>query len=86
MTITCPTEAPLYNHHYGGKARDSYVSREAFARFFGYTPEYIDELPVNHKIFDDMQPGCELVGYKIRYGIDEPVLYRITIIVYRMIF
>lgn len=86
MVNIFPTEAPAYKHPYGGVARDSYVSRDGFARFFEHSVEYVDTLPVNQKLFDDMQPGCEMLGYKIqetRDGRGPYLAYRITIIDYK---
>jgi hypothetical protein len=76
---------PFYSHMYGGFARDIYVSREGFARFFSTSPEYVDTLPVNSKVFDDMQPGHEMLGYKIKNSYkNSPCRYRITFIDYGM--
>ncbi len=62
---TPQTTSEFYRHPYGGIARDIYVTREGFARYWGYSVEYIDDLPVNSKVFDDMQPKVEILGYKI---------------------
>lgn len=71
----------FYPHIYGGMARDIYVTREQFARFWSHSVEYIDALPFNSKVLDQMEPGGESLGYKIsdRYG---PTKYRLTIINY----
>lgn len=72
----------IYPHIYGGMARDIYVTREQFARFWRYSVEYIDDLPVNCKVLDQMEPGGESLGYKIKEYHNPDLKYRITIISY----
>lgn len=55
----------VYPHMYGGIAKEIYVSREGFARLFEVSPEYLDDLPINCKVFDVMYSGCEMLGYII---------------------
>lgn len=78
---------PEYDHHYGGVARDVYLTREQFARFFDVSVEFVDSLPVNVKVFDDMQPDGEMLGYIIQHhrprrGQITRRSYRVTIIHY----
>lgn len=76
-----PIASPFYTHPYGGIARDIWVSREGFARFFGHSVEYIDSCEVGMKLFDDFHTGMkETYGYKIKNYNTGRIEYRITII------
>ena len=69
-----------YTHPYGGIARDIYVTREGFARFFEHSVEFIDDMPYNIKLFDDFHPGLiETYGY-ICEAFNGNITYRITIL------
>lgn len=72
-----------YAHPYGGIARDIYVNREQFARFWRCSVECVDDLPVNMKIFDAMEVGGEATGYKLLNHREGALQYLITIIDYR---
>lgn len=80
---------PFYQHPYGGVARDIFVSREGFARFFQRTPESVDRLRKNCKTLDyaeDLGHPYEwveilgMVGQEIPGG---PCTYKITFIDFR---
>ena len=68
----------FYRHPYGGIARDVLVSREGFARYFNHSVEYIDNEPMNMKLFDDFHEKCETYGTKMQDGRDGRIQYRIT--------
>ena len=75
-----PVASDFYQHPYGGIGRDIWVSREAFARFFDHSPEYIDDLPVNMKLFNITGSLYEMLGYRQQDRIDGPISYRIVFI------
>lgn len=87
------TVSDFYPHIYGGTARDIYVTREQFARFWRMSVEYIDSMPFNQKVFDQMEPGGEALGYILKEWVYEvnnnrrskytEIRYRITIISYK---
>lgn len=82
---TNPTNiaGPVYHHPYGGFARDILVGRDGFARFFKRSPEYIDMLPCNQKIFNVFDEGCEMIGMKLLHHRFDKVQYVITFIEHR---
>lgn len=61
-----PVATPFYSHPYGGVARDIFVSREGFARFFEIDPSELDWVECNLKTFDVIGTGFEILGYKIQ--------------------
>lgn len=92
-----PVASEFYSHPYGGIARDIYVSREGFARFFEMDPTEVDWIPVNFKALDKIGTGYEILGYKCqdvgnRYWDQEnlrwvwnheaPIQYKIVFITY----
>lgn len=89
---TRPEVSEFYPHIYGGMARDIYVTREQFARFWRMSVEYIDDLQFNSKVLDQMEPGGESLGYKMKEWVWKTngrhkwkytlIKYRITIIDY----
>ena len=64
---TLPRETVQYRHPYGGLARDVYVTRDGFARFFDIPVEYVDEMPVNMKCMDRFFDNVEVCGYIRQY-------------------
>lgn len=73
----------FYQHPYGGTARDIWVSREGFARFFEDSVECVDLMGLinrNTKSYDVVFDNGEALGYILQDRADGPISYRITII------
>lgn len=71
-------EVYSYQHPYGGIAKDAWVSRDGFARFFDIPVDYVDQLPTNVKAFDRFWDNFEVCAYVM--DICGQKYYRITII------
>lgn len=88
--LDCATPKPpqevaskFYQHPYGGIARDVYVTREGFARFFEDTVECVDLMGLinpNMKSYDLIGEWHECLGYILKDG--DKTEYRITIVVH----
>jgi len=87
--------SPFYQHPYGGIARDTWVTKEQFCRFFELEEHHVEAMPVNMKVFDITGEWSECLGYKIQdrlgrkwisskggwaFNPDAPVSFKITII------
>ena len=87
--------SPFYQHPYGGIARDTWVTKEQFCRFFELTEHDVEHMPVNMKWIDIMEGTSECLGFKIQdrrgrrwdfngmrwnFDRDAPISFRITII------
>ena len=70
----------FYQHPYGGIARNAYVSKEDFAKFFDHSPDYIEDLPPNVKVFDVVEPWWEILGYIELLNREADLRYRLVFI------
>lgn len=75
-------EIHAYQHPYGGIARDAWVSKEGFARFFELPIFVVEDMPVNMKVIDKTEDNVEMLGYILEYN--DVKYYRITVVDYRV--
>jgi len=70
----------FYQHPYGGIARDTWVTKEQFCRFFELTEHFVDGFPLHMKVMDVIGDFTECLGYKTLNFKTKVEKFRITIV------